>query len=99
MIKVGVASKLNRRRKQLDKDWPGFWIPIFVIPSFFYLPVEQAFHGMFRWAQVPMRRWDGGTEVYPIPVLIPALFLIGAWGLLEWGLYYWIFTAVYDFYY
>jgi hypothetical protein len=93
-VKSGITGgNAFDRAKQIDRDAPGWPIPIFFVVTFFHYELEQWSHRAFKSLSVRYYKGDGHTEWFWLPA---GVFIILVQASL-WVFYLWVlelFTGI-----
>lgn len=85
-VKSGITSDdTSRRASQIDRDAPGYPIPVFFVPTFGHYYLEQWSHRAFSSFAIRYYKGDGHTEWFWLPVAIPIIFVMAC----IWFAYLW----------
>lgn len=73
---TGLNVGVQKRAAGIDKDMPGFPIPIFFVVTFFALDVEQWVHGLMKPLRANFYKGSGHTETYWFLAILPAFCIM-----------------------
>ena len=77
---TGLDVGVKKRTAGINRDMPGFPIPIFFVITIFAFSFEQAFHNVMRPLRANFYKGSGHTETYWILAILPALvYMIALW--------------------
>ena len=79
---TGLGVGVKKRTAGINRDMPGFPIPIFFVVTFFAYDVEQLVHSLMKPLRANFYKGDGHTETYWFLAILPAFCIMCAlWAL------------------
>jgi hypothetical protein len=79
---TGLNVGVKKRTAGINKDMPGFPIPVFFVITFFAYDVEQAVHRLMKPLRANFYKGSGHTETYWVLALLPAFcIMVVLWGI------------------
>lgn len=86
-VKSGITGgNAFDRAKQIDRDAPGWPIPVFFVVTFFHYELEQWSHRAFKSLSVRYYKGDGHTEWFWLPAGVFIILVQAALWVLYIGL-------------
>mgnify|MGYP001810770165 CR=1 FL=1 len=73
---TGLGVGVKKRTAGINRDMPGFPIPVFFVITFFAYDVEQFVHNLMKPLRVNFYKGSGHTETYWALAILPAFCIM-----------------------